>query len=114
MCYLYIARAKPLISCTVTEQLIYVFVFAYVKYRFSRDAAKVLCLNIYLRNHAFDSKMRAKRSAQRKLATIADVDDAAKGVGRVRQHHHCDQSKIMAKKRLGKPYRSLPFSNSNC
>ena len=69
------------------------------------------CFNAHFRDHVFDSKMRAKRSAQRKLATIADVDDAAKGVGRVRQHHHCDQSKIMAEKRLRKPNRSLPFSS---
>ena len=32
------------------------------------------------------------------MATIADVDDTAKGLGRVR-HDHCDQSKIRAEKK---------------
>ena len=61
----------------------------------------------------FNAQMRANRSGQRKLATIADVDDTAKGVGRVRQHHHFDQSKIRAEKRLRIPNRSLQFSNSH-
>ena len=45
-------------------------------------------VNALFRDYMFDSKMRAKRSAKPKLATIADVDHAAKGVGRIRQHHH--------------------------
>ena len=38
-CAIYKAKTKTLISCAVTAQLIYVFVFAYVKRRFSPDTA---------------------------------------------------------------------------
>ena len=34
-------KNKALISCTVTSQLICVFVFAYAKIRFSHDAAQI-------------------------------------------------------------------------
>ena len=37
---MYLAKTKVLISCTVTVQLICVFVFAYAKRRFSHGAAR--------------------------------------------------------------------------
>lgn len=37
---------------------------------------------------------------RRKLVTIAKPDDAARGVAPVRQHHKCDESKILSHKRL--------------
>ena len=39
MCTIYVAKAKALISFTVTAKLICIFVFAYPKSRFSHDAA---------------------------------------------------------------------------
>ncbi|KAL5011021.1 hypothetical protein ScPMuIL_013326 [Solemya velum] len=50
---------------------------------------------VNLRNHEFES--RAKRKARRKLATIAGPGEAARGVAPVRQHHKCDESKILKK-----------------
>ena len=38
-CYYYAAKTKALISCAITAQLICTFVFAYLKSRFSHDAA---------------------------------------------------------------------------
>ena len=40
--YMYIVKTKVLISYTVTEQPICAFTFAYVKSRFSHDAAHML------------------------------------------------------------------------
>ena len=40
-CTIYVAETKALISFAVTAKLIYVFVFAYVKKRFSHDAAQM-------------------------------------------------------------------------
>ena len=37
-----IAKTKALISCTVTAQLICVFVFAYAKSRFSHNEAHII------------------------------------------------------------------------
>ena len=42
-CTIDVAKTKALISCAVTTQLICVFVFAYAKIWFSRDAAQI-CL----------------------------------------------------------------------
>ena len=36
---IYVAKTKPLISCTVTVKQIYTFVFAYAEGRFSHDWA---------------------------------------------------------------------------
>ena len=36
-CTIYVAKTKALISCAVTVQLIYTFVFAYGRSRFSHD-----------------------------------------------------------------------------
>ena len=41
-CTIYVAKTKELISCAVTAQLICVFVVAYAKSRFSRDAGSYL------------------------------------------------------------------------
>ena len=41
-CTIRIAKAKTLISFAVTAKLIYVFVFAYAKSRFSHDAAQII------------------------------------------------------------------------
>ena len=49
----------------------------------------------------FDSKERAKISAKKKLATVAEWDEAAHGVAPVRGYFKCDQSKILREKRLG-------------
>ena len=38
-CSISVAKTKTLISCAVTAQLFCAFVFAYVKFRFSHDAA---------------------------------------------------------------------------
>ena len=37
-----VANTKALISCAVTMQLIFTFVLAYAKYRFSHDGAKII------------------------------------------------------------------------
>ena len=47
---MYEAKAKALISCAVTAQLICAFVFAYAKGRFSHDAAQFI---IYWTDIAF-------------------------------------------------------------
>ena len=41
-CTIYVAKTKALISCAVTAQLIFVFIFAYAKSRFSHDAAHMI------------------------------------------------------------------------
>ena len=41
-CTIYAAKTKVLISCVVTTQLIYCFVFAYVKSRFSHDMTQII------------------------------------------------------------------------
>ena len=49
-CTFFVAKAKALISCTVTVQLICTFVFANAKIRFSHDAAHLTVhtkLNLY-------------------------------------------------------------------
>ena len=46
----------------------------------------------------FDSKEREKISAKKKLATIAERDEAAHGVAPIRGYFKCDQSKIMREK----------------
>ena len=46
-CAIRVAKTKALISCTVTAQLICVFVFAYVKSRFSHDAAHSKFSNLF-------------------------------------------------------------------
>ena len=38
---MYVAKSKTVISCVVTAQLICVFVFTYVKSRFSHDTAQM-------------------------------------------------------------------------
>ena len=38
---MYVVKAKALISCAVTTQLICAFVFAYAKSRFSLDEAQI-------------------------------------------------------------------------
>ena len=43
-------KSKTLISCTVTPQLIYAFVFAYAKSRFSHVAALTYVLNNDIKN----------------------------------------------------------------
>jgi len=55
----------------------------------------------FFRNHIFDLKARSKRKAHRKVATISDPGDAARGVAPIRQFHKCDESKILPHKRLG-------------
>ena len=42
VCTIYVAKTKALISCTVTTQLICVFVFTYAKIRFSHDTVKII------------------------------------------------------------------------
>ena len=45
-----VAKTKALISCTVTAQLICVFVFAYAKSQFSHNEAHILwCPSIHVR-----------------------------------------------------------------
>ena len=58
-------------------------------------------LLFFFRNHIFDLKARFKRKAHRKVATISDPDDAARGVAPIRQFQKCDESKILPHKRLG-------------
>ena len=48
----------------------------------------------------FDSKERAKITAKKKLATIAERDEAAQGVAPIRGYFKCDQSKILREKRI--------------
>ena len=48
----------------------------------------------------FDSKERAKISAKKKLATIAERDEASHGVAPIRGYFKCDQSKFLREKRL--------------
>ena len=43
--YLYVGKARALISFTVTPKLICIFVFAYAKSRFSHDAAQITYAN---------------------------------------------------------------------
>ena len=40
-CTIYVAKTKALISCTVTAQLICIFVFTHANSRFSHDAAHI-------------------------------------------------------------------------
>ncbi|CAC5423344.1 unnamed protein product [Mytilus coruscus] len=56
---------------------------------------------ITLKDHVFDNILRAKRKSRRRLVAIATPDEAARGVAPVRQHHKCDESKILPHKRLG-------------
>ena len=42
MYFLYVAETKALISCVVTAHLIWGFVFAYAKSRFSHDSAQII------------------------------------------------------------------------
>ena len=48
----------------------------------------------------FDSKERAKISGKKKLATIAERDEAAHGVAPIGGYFKCDQSKVLREKRL--------------
>ena len=48
----------------------------------------------------FDSKERATISAKKKLAKIAERDEAAHGVAPIRGYFKCDQSKILERKDL--------------
>ena len=48
-----------------------------------------------------DSKESVKRSAKKKLATIAEPDEAVQGLAPIREYFKCDQSKILREKRLG-------------
>ena len=41
-CTIYVVKTKALISCTVTAQLICIFVFAYAKSKFSHDTAQII------------------------------------------------------------------------
>ena len=62
----YVAKTKALISFANTAKLIYVFVFAYAKSRFSHDALFTLHLVIYttsrqlLRNQKTMQKVRSE------------------------------------------------------
>ena len=47
---IYVAKTKPLISCTVTAHLICAFVSAYAKIRFSNEAAQMTLYIILLLN----------------------------------------------------------------
>ena len=40
-CTIYVAKTKALLSCSGTAQLIWAFVFAYAKSRFSHDTAQL-------------------------------------------------------------------------
>ena len=44
---IYVAKTKALISCAVTVQLFCPFVFAYVKCRFSHDAAHIVLTSMH-------------------------------------------------------------------
>ena len=48
----------------------------------------------------FDSKEKAKITAKKKLATIAERDEAAQGEAPRRGYFKCDQSKILREKRI--------------
>ena len=54
-----VAKTKALISCTVTAQLICVFIFAYAKSRFTQGTAHMICtfvLCIYARTRLYHDK----------------------------------------------------------
>ncbi|CAG2203957.1 unnamed protein product [Mytilus edulis] len=54
------------------------------------------------RNHIFDSPERAKRSyGKRKRGEISDPSMSSRGARPIRQHHRCDESKILPHVRMG-------------
>lgn len=54
------------------------------------------------KDHFFDSSERGKRMhAKRKVSTITKYGAPCKGIKPVRQHHRCDEEKILPHKRLG-------------
>ena len=65
-----IAKAKMLISFTVTAELICVFVFAYAKCRFSHDAAHIICVLILPLKHVIHLSLANTVSAEGRLVQI--------------------------------------------
>ncbi|XP_071137033.1 uncharacterized protein [Mytilus edulis] len=58
--------------------------------------------SIVPRNHTFDSPERAKRSyGKRKRGEISDPSMSSRGARPIRQHHRCDESKILPHVRMG-------------
>jgi len=56
----------------------------------------------HFRNHYFDQPQRAKRKhGKRKSGEISKPAMACRGVRPVREHHKCDESKILPHIRLG-------------
>ena len=57
-CSICVAKTKALISFTVTAKLIFVFVFAYAKSRFSHDTAHICCCHSRLHYKSFATMFR--------------------------------------------------------
>ena len=62
---------------------------------------KSFCSPVLLRDHAFDLPERANRKPKRKRGEINLPGKVAQGVRSVRQHHRCDESKLLPHVRLG-------------
>lgn len=65
----------------------------------------MICYHITLcRNHAFDDpKLFGKRQRKSKRSDISQPSAVCRGCLPVRQHHRCDESKILPTTRLGIP-----------
>ncbi|KAK7089101.1 uncharacterized protein [Littorina saxatilis] len=57
--------------------------------------------SIQTRNHDFDMPARRQRRGNRKAATVSKPNEPSKGARGVRQHHKCDETKILPHVRLG-------------
>jgi len=53
------------------------------------------------RDHAFDRYLRRRKKRKSKKADISKLHEVARGCLPVRQHHKCDESKILPTTRLG-------------
>ena len=62
LCTILVAKTKELISFTVTEKLVCVFVFAYANYWFSHDAAHIFMIGLIKEESPF-SALRAPRNS---------------------------------------------------
>ncbi|KAK7093520.1 hypothetical protein V1264_007255 [Littorina saxatilis] len=53
------------------------------------------------KNHDFDMPARRQRRGNRKAATVSKPNEPSKEARGVRQHHKCDETKILPHVRLG-------------
>lgn len=60
------------------------------------------CMIIFFRDHFFDTAMRKRRKQRKtKRCDVSKPNEVTRGCLPVRQHHKCDESKILPTKRLG-------------